>query len=167
MKKSVLLALIFLVAFLGSCKDGNGLFNFGGDSEELLNLQKENARLKSQLESIQQKHNSEITEIRAEYEQKLAELQQKLEAGGIGKSWATIAEENTYFIILGSFKNSYFAETYAEKARDLGYEGKILSGPDDFHLVTYGTYKNLQTALPELEKARSNISVEAWIFYVK
>lgn len=144
---------------LSSCKDGTGIFNRSGEKAKTIErLEKENQALRRELEQIDETHEEDITNIRSDYEQKLAELQKKIEAG-------TIAEYDAYYVIVGSFKNMKYAEDYAKKIREMGYEGKIIPGPYNFNLVTSGTYQKLNTSVMNMKEAREKIASEAWVYY--
>lgn len=142
-----------------SCKDGIKFFGKSKQTEaEIANLQKQNEALRQELEGIEQEHVQEITAIRSDYEKKLADLQKQIEAG-------TLAEYDAYHVIVGSFKNAEYAKDYAEKVKQMGYEGKIIPGPNNFNLVTYGTYKTLKASIEPMRKAQENISIEAWVYF--
>jgi cell division protein FtsN len=159
MKGLLILSGIAILLSLGSCKDKKGLFGKSGEKDaKIAALAQENQTLKKELEGIDNQHLTEITNIRSDYEQKLAELQQKIEAG-------TIAEYKVYYVVVGSFKNKKYAEEYAQKVKEMGQEGKIVPGPNDFHLVTAGTFQTLKSSLEPMRQAREKISHEAWVYF--
>ncbi len=159
MKRTLIISGLALLMVLSSCKDGTGIFNRSGEKAKTIErLEKENQALRRELEQIDETHEEDITNIRSDYEQKLAELQKKIEAG-------TIAEYDAYYVIVGSFKNMKYAEDYAKKIREMGYEGKIIPGPYNFNLVTSGTYQKLNTSVMNMKEAREKIASEAWVYY--
>lgn len=142
-----------------SCKDGVKFFGKSKQTEaEIANLQKQNEALRQELEGIEQEHDMEITAIRSDYEKKLADLQKQIEAG-------TLGEYDAYYVIVGSFKNDKYAKDYAEKIKELGYEGKVVPGPNNFNLVTSGTYQTLKASLEPMRQAREKIATEAWVYF--
>jgi cell division protein FtsN len=159
MKRSLLFIGLITLFALNSCKDGNSIIDFSGKkNKQIERLQKENEALRMKLDQIEESHEEEITDIRSDYEQKLADLQKEIEAG-------TIAEKDAYYVVVGSFKNKNYADSYAEKIRQMGYEGKIVPGPNNFHLVTSGTYDRLNTAIPNMRVARERVASKSWIYY--
>lgn len=159
MKRVVALIIIASSLALNSCKDGVNIFGKSKQTEaEIANLQKQNEALRQELASIEDEHNTEITAIRSDYEQKLADLQKQIEAG-------TMAEYDAYYVVVGSFKNASYAQEYAKKIKEMGYEGKIVPGPNNFNLVTSGTYQTLKSSLEPMRQAREKIATEAWIYF--
>jgi len=159
MKRIFFLAVIIVLATLNSCKDGKGIFGKSKESEaRITNLERENQALRNELSNIEEEHSAEITAIRTDYEQKLADLQKQIEAGNI-------AEYKAYYVVVGSFKNLNYAKDYAEKIKVMGYEGKIVPGPNNFNLVTSGTFTTLKTSVTSMKEAREKIASEAWIYF--
>ena len=159
MKQFILLFAILGSLSLSSCKDGNKLFGKNKEAElKILTLENENAELRKQLSEFEAKQQEEILMIRNDYEQKIGSLQQKLEAG-------KAKEYSGYFVVVGSFKNYKYAEEYAQKIKQMGYEGKIVNGPNSFHLVTSGTYKSLKASLEAMQNARSVVASQAWVYF--
>jgi cell division protein FtsN len=159
MKSALILSVLVIMISFGSCKNGGGIFGKSKETEaQIANLERENQALRNELENIEEQHMAEITEIRTDYESKLANLQKQIEAG-------TMAEYDAYYVITGSFKNKIYAEEYSKKMKELGYEGNIISGPNNFNLVTYGTYNTLKSAIAPMRKAKEDISIEAWIYF--
>jgi hypothetical protein len=159
MKRVVAFIIIASSFAMNSCKDGVSFFGKSKQTEaEIANLQKQNEALRQELDGIEQKHDQEITAIRSDYEQKLANLQKQIEAG-------TMAEYDAYYVVVGSFKNANYAKNYAEKIKQMGYEGKVVSGPNNFNLVTSGTYQTLKSSLEPMRQAREKIATEAWVYF--
>lgn len=159
MKKSLFILVIAGLVGITSCKNGVTFFGKAKQAEtKILTLEKENTQLKEKLAACEEQQNSEIMNIRADYEKKLADLQKKIESG-------QAAEYSGYFVVVGSFKNKQFAKEYASKIKQMGYEGKIVSGPNNFQLVTMGTYSSLKSAIEPMRKARQVIASESWIYF--
>lgn len=159
MKRSLIITGLAIIMILGSCKDGTNIFNRSKEkTQKIERLEKENQALRRELEQIEETHQEDITNIRSDYEQKLAELQKKIEAG-------TMAEYDAYYVVVGSFKNPKYARSYSEKIQQMGYEGKIVPGPNNFNLVTSGTYGKLNTAIMNMKEAREKIASESWVYF--
>lgn len=158
MKQSLILLVILAMVSFTSCKDGK----FFGKAKEaklkITALENENAVLKQKLAEFEDRQKEEILSIRSDYEQKLAVLQQKIEAG-------TAKEYSGYFVIVGSFKVPKNAQNYSVKMKQMGYEGKIVKGPNNYQLVTSGTYTTLKSSIEAMKKARSTVASEAWIYF--
>ena len=69
-----------------------------------------------------------------------------------------------YFVVVGSFKNSAYANEYSSKIRAMGYEGALVDGPNNFTLVTSGTYTNLKDAVEGQTVARNKLASTAWVY---
>ncbi|MFW5820771.1 MAG: SPOR domain-containing protein [Bacteroidota bacterium] len=161
MKRSILISLLAMAIVLSSCKDGTNIFKGSKEkNQKIERLEKENQALRRELEQIEETHQDDITNIREDYEQTLAELQKKIEQG-------TVAEYDAYYVVVGSFKNEKYARSYSEKIKQMGHEGKIVPGPDNFNLVTSGTYDRLNIALNKMKEAREKIASKSWVYYRK
>ena len=159
MKKLLFVLSIGSALFLTSCKDGTSFFGKAKKAEaKVLALETENSNLKKQLAVCEEQQSNEIMIIRSDYEAKLSELQKQLESG-------KIKEYSGYFVIVGSFKNQKYAQDYSKKMKEMGYEGNIVAGPNNFYLVTSGTYKTLKSSLEPMRQARSTIASQAWIYF--
>ncbi len=159
MKKLLFILAIGGTVFLTSCKDGSSFFGKGKEAEaKILALETEISALKKQLTACEEQQVNEIMSIRSDYEAKLAELQEQLEAG-------KVKEYSGYFVVVGSFKNQKYAEEYAIKIQQMGHEGNIVAGPNDFFLVTSGTYTTLKASLEPMRQARATLASEAWIYF--
>jgi len=159
MKKTIfILGLGFLI--LGtSCKKMNQWFGKSGLSEEEVNLLvQENEQLKKELDDCAASYEAEKASMRDDYEKKLLALQEQIDAGNA-------KEYNVYYVVVGSFKNMKYAEDYAGKVQTMGYEGKIVDGPNNFNLVTSGTYKTLKSSLEPMRQARATLASEAWVYF--
>lgn len=159
MKRSFIVTGLAIIMILSSCKDGTNIFKGSKEkTQKIERLEKENEALRRELEQIENTHQEDITSIRSDYEQKLAELQKKIEAG-------TLAEYDAYYVVVGSFKNPEYARSYSQKIKQMGYEGKIVPGPNNFNLVTSGTYDKLNTAIMNMKEAREKVVSTAWVYF--
>lgn len=158
MKKINLILLLALLVTFTSCKDGKWFWQSEEGNKNPGNLVEENDKLKRELDSLQNLYESEIMQIRTDYERKLARLQQELEAG-------KVAEKGAYYVVVGSFRNRKYAEEYAGKIKQMGGEGNIIPGPDNFLLVTEGSYSTLKSAIDPLSEARQKLASRAWVYF--
>ncbi len=158
MKKINLILLLALTVSITSCKDGKWFWQNEESNKNSGELVEENEKFQREIDSLQNLYESEIMQIRTDYERKLANLQQELEAG-------KVAEKGAYYVIVGSFKNRKYAEEYAGKIKQMGGEGNIIQGPNNFLLVTEGSYSTLNSALSPLTDARQKLASKAWVFF--
>jgi negative regulator of genetic competence, sporulation and motility len=141
-----------------SCKKVNQWL--GADSkEQVYNLQEENRALKEQIRKDSLRYQEELNVIRSSSENQLASEQQDIESG-------KIPEYKVYYVVVGSFKNMKYAIEYSEKVQAMGYEGKIVDGPNNFNLVTSGTFQTLGSAKEPLKVARGTLASESWIYFL-
>lgn len=159
MKKPILFLAAIALLFSTSCKDGVSFFGKAKKAEtKILMLENENTDLKAKLAAYDEQQMNDIMKIRSDYELKLANLQKQIEAG-------KAIEYSGYFVVVGSFKNKKYAEEYASKVQEMGYEGNIVDGPNSFYLVTSGTYTTLQASLNPMRNARDVVASEAWVYF--
>jgi cell division protein FtsN len=157
MKKLLLILFAGVICISPSCDKVNGLFGKSGKKSTEA-LVAENEALQQQLAEETARHEQEMAGIRSEYENKLVELQKQIDAG-------TVKEFKVYYVVVGSFKQMENATNYSEKIKAMGYEGKIVEGPNQFNLVTSGTFQTLRSALAPLGEAREKLASEAWVYF--
>lgn len=157
MKKIILILLTASLFLNPSCDRVKGIFNKPG-KKGTATLLEENKKLQEQLATEAARHEEEMASIRSQYENQLLELQKQIEAG-------TVSEFNVYYVVVGSFKKMENAQRYSEKIKAMGFEGKIVDGPNQFNLVTSGTYKTLKSSLDPLREARGKVASEAWVYF--
>ena len=116
-----------------------------------------NEALKNMLKEDSVMHLQELNMLREQYEKEIEQLKKSTELQKHTKG---------YFVVVGSFKNPANVKRYADEIKSKGYEGAIVDGPNNFTLVTSGTFTNLQDALKAYTEARNNIISTAWV-YVK
>lgn len=156
MKRTIIYFLAVAVISLSSCKKINQWLGKSAMSEEEIDaLVAQNDELRKQVKDDAAAYERELEALRAEYEQKLADLQKSNEA----------PPASGFFVVVGSFKNVKYAESYSLKVKEAGYEGNVVDGPSDFKLVTSSTHATLKEAIPALKNARSTISTEAWVYF--
>lgn len=156
MKRTIIYILAVSVISFSSCKKVNQWLGKSSMSQaEIEALVTQNDELQKQIKEDAAAYERELEALRAEYEQKLAELEKP----------ETKTSVTGYFVIVGSFKSSQLAENYASKIKEMGYEGNIVDGPSSFKLVTSSTHTKLKDALSGLEKARSVVASKSWVYF--
>lgn len=68
-----------------------------------------------------------------------------------------------YYMIAGSFQNQKFAEKYASKMQDMGYNTRIIEAPNGFYRVSVKSYNNFSQGVSEIQQFRDNVSARAWL----
>ena len=74
------------------------------------------------------------------------------------------ATKGKFQVIVGAFKVPSNAADYSQTIKSAGYEGKIVSGPFGFDLVTYSSHESLVESLRSLDQARTNVIETAWVY---
>lgn len=68
-----------------------------------------------------------------------------------------------FYMIVGSFQNQSFADRYAEKIRQMGYQTNIISASNGYYRVSAKSYNNYQIGIGEINDFRSNVASQAWL----
>jgi len=157
MKNLLPIFIALVMVFSTSCDKINGLVGKKG-SKGNSDLVEINKALQEQLVAETARHEEEMSAIRSDYENRLAELQAQIDAG-------TVQEFKVYYVVVGSFKEMNNAQSFSEKVQAMGYEGKIVDGPNGFNLVTSGTFETLKSSLSPLSEAREKLASEAWVYF--
>lgn len=71
-----------------------------------------------------------------------------------------------YFVIIGSFRNQDYANKYAKRYREMGYNTDVMFADNGFHRVSAGSYMSYQDGINGLKTIRAAEPVRAWL-YVK
>ena len=77
------------------------------------------------------------------------------------------ASKGTYYMIVGCFTVQNNAEKYVEKLRGMGYDPQIISGRDNFQMVSARSYNNYKESIGELDKFRNEVTPSAWVYKKK
>ncbi|HLO57682.1 MAG TPA: SPOR domain-containing protein [Bacteroidales bacterium] len=72
-----------------------------------------------------------------------------------------------YYMIVGCFKVSANADNYAQKLKGMGYEAEILPGPGEFRMVSARSYDNYRESVAAIDKFRTDLQPEAWVYRQK
>lgn len=68
-----------------------------------------------------------------------------------------------YYMIVGSFQNQNFAEFYAEKIQQMGYQTNVIESSNGFYRVSAKSYSDFQLAVSEINDFRNSLSSNAWL----
>ena len=68
-----------------------------------------------------------------------------------------------YFMIVGSFQNQNFAELYAEKIQEMGYQSQIIEATNGFYRVSARSYNNFQQGVNDIDEFRTSLTTGAWL----
>ncbi|MBN2813401.1 MAG: hypothetical protein JXQ80_04950 [Bacteroidales bacterium] len=69
-----------------------------------------------------------------------------------------------YHMIVGCFTVQAYADKYAEKMRNQGYDGQIIQGRDNFKMVTARSYSSYRESVNEIAKFRNEVTPNAWVY---
>ena len=156
MKRILLYILAVSLISFSSCKQVKKWMGKTSMSQEEIDaMVAQNYELQNKIKEDAAAYERELDALRAEYEQKLAEYENSNPKAPV----------TGFFVIVGSFKNQKYADSYSSKIKSMGYEGNIIEGPAGFKLVTASTHGNLKEALPSLRNARSILASKSWIYF--
>ncbi len=79
----------------------------------------------------------------------------------------TGAVSGRYYMIVGCFKVDENADRYAEKIRAMGYPAEILPAQNDFEMIAARSYSSYRESVSELEKFRTEVTPNAWVYKQK
>jgi hypothetical protein len=69
-----------------------------------------------------------------------------------------------YYMIVGCFTVQTNAEKYVEKLKGMGYSAQIIQGRDNFQMVAAKTYDNYRASIGEIDKFRTDVTPNAWVY---
>ncbi|PID92634.1 MAG: hypothetical protein CSA96_02155 [Bacteroidetes bacterium] len=120
--------------------------------KEIDTLVAENQALRKQLEAANELED-QLALSRMQLDEAMLKLSACEEAGSTG-----------IHIIVGAFKIPENANAFANEVKARGMDGRILSGPYQFKLVTAGSFESVQSAFSSLMEIRENSIDKAWIY---
>ena len=71
---------------------------------------------------------------------------------------------NRYYMIVGCFAVPRNAEMYAAKIQGLGYNTSIIPGNNNLQMVAARSYSTYQESIAEIEKFRTEVTPDAWVY---
>ncbi len=72
-------------------------------------------------------------------------------------------QSGNYLIVAGSFKSKENADNYLSRIKSKGYSPEIILASNGMYMVTYGRYKDINSANADLEKIKSSENPAAWV----
>jgi hypothetical protein len=84
-----------------------------------------------------------------------------------GVNPAASAIKGKYYMIVGCFNVQPNAEKYVTKLKGLGYDAQIISGNNNFQMVSARAYNNYNESISEIDKFRNDVTPNAWVFLKK
>lgn len=157
MKKIILsfFILFSLVFMFSSCDFFQSKNLFSDDEDSLMLYEKKQdslmfvdsiEKLQNQLSSLRQKHKKMLDSIKSTQENKVSKT------------------GNKYHIIVGSFRNQEYLESYQQYIEEKGFNTRILENEYGFKLISVESSNSWNSAVSTLEDIRSDIEKSAWIF---
>jgi len=125
------------------------------------------ANLERKLSGIESEHFYELEKIKMESQSKIDSIINYYETqlSGKGKRYAG-AVTGTYYIIVGSFKTPGYADSWSAKVTAMGYPAEIVP-MREWNLVSTGSYTSLRKASGDIEKFRTAVAPDSWIYVAK
>lgn len=68
-----------------------------------------------------------------------------------------------YYMIVGSFQNELFAEKYARKLQEMGYQSQVISASNGYYRVSAKTYSSYREGVDDINNFRATVSASAWL----
>ncbi len=76
----------------------------------------------------------------------------------------TNALNGKYYMIVGCFTVQNNADRFVEKLRGMGYNPQIISGSNNFQMVSARSYNSYRESVAELDKFRNEVTPNAWVY---
>lgn len=153
--KKLLLLLILTVPFLHSSCDFIQKRNmFSNDQDSLLVYQKKQDSLKF-VDSIRNLR-SELSQLKNRHQRLMDSIKT-----------STAPQKATgykYHIIVGSFRNQEYLDSYSRFVREKGFQTKILENEYGFKMVAVESFNSWGRAANTLEELRDGFEKTAWIY---
>lgn len=162
MKKIAYILTLTLVTFSG-CKFVNERI-LGREADT---LETYTANLEQQLAGIESEHFYELEKVKMESQAKIDSIIYYYESqlSGKGRKY-TGAAAGAYYIIVGSFKTPGYADAWSAKVTSMGYPAEVVL-MRSWNLVSTGSYTSLRKASSDLEKFKTAVAPDSWIYVAR
>ncbi|MBL7112315.1 MAG: SPOR domain-containing protein [Bacteroidales bacterium] len=123
--------------------------------------------LENELELAERKHSDELRKIQQESQARMDSIVQyyENELASKGGKYGNIAK-GTYYVVVGCFKTSKYAENYSAKINGMGYKSQIVK-VGSWNFVAAESYTSWREALTGLNPVRESVTVNAWIYIAR
>ncbi|UCH15118.1 MAG: hypothetical protein JSV22_03915 [Bacteroidales bacterium] len=155
--KKILLYVVIAMLFTG-CKYFEEKRLFSKKVDTLINY----------AEKLDESAEIDSAEIQSEIEPAVTETEVAVEPEEEMIEPAFAESGNRYHIITGCFMMPHFAESYAEKMQNMGYQVEIIHRYDGYNMVSVRSFNDLSASIDVLRTVRSDPSTaRAWIYEKK
>lgn len=156
MKKNLYImnALVTILVSFAGCKYFEKQSLISNDIDTILNYTqdsvfKANYISKEEMKKIEEEAKARIDSIKKAYSEKYSGM------------------NDTYHVVVGSFKIEKNANNYTQYITNQGYKPQILHLNNGFHLVVASSYNTISYAKKALTALQKNVTENAWIYIKK
>jgi hypothetical protein len=153
MKKLLLLIFITVPIFQQSCDFFQKKDMFSNEQDSLLIYQKKQDSLR--LADSIKKLEDQLTDLRRDHRKLLDSVRQSGQVQSSGYH---------YHVVVGSFKNPGYLDSYNKYVQEKGFNTKILQNKYGFKLVVVESFNNWSKAVRTLEALRNDFEKRSWIY---
>jgi len=154
--KRLLLLLVLTAPLLHSCDffQKKDLFSDNDDSVKLYQEKRDSLAFVDSIKDLQDR----ISQLKRENQMLLDSMRKR------SQKTATQRSGYRYHIILGSFKNKEYLNTYNRYVKEKGFKTHILKNRYGFHMVAVEPTNSWQTAASTLDELKESFEKTAWIY---
>lgn len=154
--KRYLILFLLIIPFLGSCDFLQKRDMFSGNDDSV-KLYKDKQDSLAFVDSIRELHDK-ISSLKKEQRQLIDSIKRSSPAQ------ATSGGGYQYYVILGSFKNKKYLESYNRYVQERGFQTTLLKNKYGFHMVGVEPANSWNQALSTLKQLREDFESSAWIY---
>ena len=154
--KRLLLLLVLTTPLLHSCDffQKKDLFSDNDDSVKLYQEKRDSLAFVDSIKDLQDR----ISQLKRENQMLLDSMRKR------SRKTATQGGGYRYHIILGSFKNKEYLNSYNRYVKEKGFKTHILQNRYGFHMVAVEPTNSWQTAASTLGELKESFEKSAWIY---
>ncbi|MBS3808427.1 MAG: hypothetical protein KGY60_13055 [Bacteroidales bacterium] len=154
--KRFLLVLILTAPLLNACDffQKKNLFSDNDDSVQLYQEKQDSLEFVDSIKELQ----GQISQLKRENQMLLDSVRKSSPKG------TTTSDGYRYHVILGSFKNKGYLNSYNRYVKEKGFSTHILKNKYGFHMVAVEPTNNWQAAVSTLKELKESFEESAWIY---
>lgn len=154
--KRFLVLLVLIAPFFNSCDffQKKNLFSDNDDSVRLYQEKQDSLAFVDSIKALQK----QVSQLRRENKKLLDSVRKDAQQGSSAR------DGYRYHIILGSFKNQEYLNSYNRYIKQKGFKTHILKNKYGFHMVAVEPTNSWQKASSTLNELKQGVEESAWVY---
>ena len=154
--KRILILLVLTLPLLNACDffQKKNMFSENDDSVQLYKQKRDSLEFVDSIKELK----GQITQLKRKNQRLLDSVRKSKPRE------AATGDQYRYHIILGSFRNKQYLNSYDRYVQEKGFKTHILKNEYGFHMVAVEPTNSWSTAISTLKDLKENFEESAWVY---